>query len=81
MLKNIPFIPSRGVSEYIFDFSSRIDILLLNHLDITNFNQLIFDTSRLHDFLSQTDYEFRYGCLAVVVVTIQDTQSSNSSAV
>jgi hypothetical protein len=44
-----------GVSEYIEDLISRIDIPLLVFLDITYFNQLIFDTPRLHDFLSRTE--------------------------
>ena len=40
------------VSEYMEDFVSRIDVPLLDSVDITFFDQPIFHTSRLHDFLA-----------------------------
>jgi hypothetical protein len=43
-----------GVSKYLEDLVTRIDAFLLNHLDITFFNQLIFDTPQLVRFMSRT---------------------------
>ena len=43
----------RGVSEYADDLTSHIHAPLLGEVNITLFNQLIFDTPRLHDFLSR----------------------------
>ena len=40
------------MSEYIEDFVSRIDVPLLDKVDITFFDQPIFDTPRLRDFLA-----------------------------
>jgi hypothetical protein len=42
-----------GVSEYLEEFVSRIDIPLLTNLQIT-FNQLVFDTSQLIRFIDRT---------------------------
>ena len=39
-------------SEYIEDFITRIDVPLLDNVDITFFDQPIFDTPRLRDFLA-----------------------------
>lgn len=44
-----------GVSEYIEDFVSLINVPQLDNLDISFFNQLIFDIPRLHDFLARTE--------------------------
>jgi hypothetical protein len=41
-----------GVSKYIKDLISRIHIPLLNYIVISFINQLIFNTPRLHSFLS-----------------------------
>jgi len=41
------------VSEYMEDFVSRIDVPLLNNVDISFFDQPIFHTSRLDDFLAR----------------------------
>jgi hypothetical protein len=43
-----------GVSEYLEDLVARIDAPLLNTLDIEFFNQLIFDTPQLAQFLART---------------------------
>jgi hypothetical protein len=43
-----------GVSEYLEDLVTRIDAPLLNHLDISFFHQLLFDTPRLVQFISRT---------------------------
>ena len=40
-------------SEYIEDFITRIDVPLLDNVDITFFDQPIFHTSRLQDFLAR----------------------------
>jgi hypothetical protein len=45
----------KGISEYIEDFVSRIDVTLLEVVSITLFNQLIFDPPLLHDFFSRTE--------------------------
>jgi hypothetical protein len=41
----------RGVSEYLEDFVARIDAPQLDHLDITFFDENIFDTSQLVQFI------------------------------
>ena len=41
------------VSEYLEDLVSRIDVPLLDNVDITFFDQPIFHTSRLDDFLAR----------------------------
>jgi hypothetical protein len=43
----------RGVSEYLEDFVARIDTPQLDRLSITFFNQLIFDTPHLSQFISR----------------------------
>jgi hypothetical protein len=43
----------RGVSEYADDLTSHIHAPLLGEINITLFNQLIFNTPRLHDFFSR----------------------------
>ncbi|KAI0288894.1 hypothetical protein BC826DRAFT_650705 [Russula brevipes] len=48
-LNNLAF---QGVSEYLEDFTSRIDAPLLSDLRITFFNQLIFNTPQLYSFIS-----------------------------
>ncbi|KAI0286414.1 hypothetical protein BC826DRAFT_972593 [Russula brevipes] len=45
----------RGVSEYLEDLTSRIDAPLLSDLNITFFNQLIFNTPRLCSFISDAE--------------------------
>ena len=44
----------QGVSEYLDDLVTRIDAPPLNHLDITFFHQLIFDTPQLTQFINRT---------------------------
>ena len=43
----------KGVSEYLEDFVARIDTPQLDRLSITFFNQLIFDTPHLSQFISR----------------------------
>ena len=45
----------RGVSEYMEDLLSRIDFPLLDDVRIGLFNQLIFVTPQLHNFLARTE--------------------------
>jgi hypothetical protein len=45
----------RGASEYLEDLTSRIGAPLLSHLDITFFNQLVFNTPRLWSFISHAE--------------------------
>ena len=44
----------KGVGEYLEDLVVRIDAPLLKTLDITFFNQILFDTPRLVQFISRT---------------------------
>jgi hypothetical protein len=44
----------KGVSEYLEDLMARIDAPLLDKLKITFFNQLIFDTPELAQFIDRT---------------------------
>ena len=44
----------KGVSEYLDDLVARIDAPRLNSLDITLFNQIVFDTPQLIQFISRT---------------------------
>jgi hypothetical protein len=44
----------KGVSEYLKDLVARVDSPLLNNLEITFFDQLIFDTPLLIQFISRT---------------------------
>jgi hypothetical protein len=44
----------RGVSEYLDDLVARIDSPLLDNLYITFFNQILFDTPQLIQFISRT---------------------------
>jgi hypothetical protein len=45
----------RVTSEYAEDFVSRIDVPLLNKVNITFFDQPVFNTPRLHDFLARIE--------------------------
>ena len=45
----------KGNSEYLEDIVSLIDTPLLNHFEITFFNQLIFDTPLLRHFICRTE--------------------------
>ena len=45
----------QAMGEYIEDFVSRIDASLLHMVDITFFDQLVFNTPRLHDFLARIE--------------------------
>jgi hypothetical protein len=45
----------KGESEYLEDIVGRIDTPLLTEFNIRFFNQLIFDTSSLRDFISRTE--------------------------
>jgi hypothetical protein len=44
----------KGVGEYLGALVARIDVPLLDNLDITLFHQLIFDTPQLTQFISRT---------------------------
>ena len=44
----------QGVSEYLAGILARIDAPRLNELDITFFNQIIFDTPQLFQFISRS---------------------------
>jgi hypothetical protein len=43
----------KGVSKYVEDFVAQIDTPQLDRLSITFFNQLVFDTPRLSQFISR----------------------------
>jgi F-box associated protein len=53
-LPSLTYLCFQGVSEYLEEVVARIDAPLLNDLDITFFNQLIFDTPQLAQFISRT---------------------------
>ena len=55
----------RGDSEYVEDIMSRIDVPLLNSMDITFFNQLVFDTPQLRRFISRTGIFRAPDCAAI----------------
>ena len=44
----------KGVSEYLDDFVAHIDAPLLNELHTTSFNDIVFDTPQLVQFISRT---------------------------
>ena len=44
----------KGVSEYLDDLVAHIDVPRLDFLDITFFNQILFDTPQLIQFISRT---------------------------
>jgi hypothetical protein len=54
-LPALTLLEFKGDSEYIEDIVGQIDTPLLHQLDITFFNQLIFNTPLLRDFLARTD--------------------------
>ena len=53
ILPNLTEISFKGVSEYLEEILARIDAPRLNKLRITFFHQMIFDTPRLFQFISQ----------------------------
>jgi hypothetical protein len=53
ILPNLTEIRFKGVSEYLEEILARIDAPRLNILHITFFNQIIFDTPHLFQFISQ----------------------------
>ncbi len=55
VLPSLTYFWFKGVSEYLEDFVSRIDVAQLDYASITFFNQLIFDIPRLHDFFARTE--------------------------
>jgi len=52
VLPSLTIFQFRVMSGYIEDFVSRIDVPLLDKVDITFFDQPVFNTPRLHDFLA-----------------------------
>ena len=54
VLPTLTWLRIKGDSEYLEDIMSRIDAPLLNSMDITFFNQLVFDTRQLRHFISRT---------------------------
>jgi hypothetical protein len=55
VLPALTYLMFRGISEYLEDLVMRIDTPHLHQIDITFFNQLIFDTPRLRQFLGHTE--------------------------
>ena len=53
ILPNLTKFEFKGVSEYLEEILARIDSPRLNGLNITFFNQIIFDTPQLFQFVSQ----------------------------
>ena len=73
----------QGISEYMEDLVSRIDVPLLDNLDILFFDQLIFNTPQLHNFLARTEKFQAHNQAAVVfyddAIFLKAQFSSNSS--
>jgi hypothetical protein len=53
ILPSLTKVEFEGVSEYLEEILARIDVPRLNELDITFFNQIIFDTPQLFQFISR----------------------------
>jgi hypothetical protein len=53
ILPSLTIIDFRGASEYLEEILARIDAPRLNKLDIAFFNQIIFDTPQLSQFISR----------------------------
>jgi hypothetical protein len=53
ILPSLTGICFKGASEYLEEILARIDAPRLNELDITFFNQIIFDTPQLFQFISR----------------------------
>jgi hypothetical protein len=54
ILPNLTQVHFKGASEYLEEILARIDAPRLHGLDITFFNQIIFDTPQLFQFISRT---------------------------
>ena len=54
VLPVLTFFLFKGVCEYLDDFVARIDAPQLHHLDITFFNDIVFDAPRFIQFISRT---------------------------
>jgi F-box-like len=69
----------RGDSEYLEDIMSRIDTPLLKNMEITFFNQLLFDTPQLRHLISRTGIIRAPDCARIffrdVDVTIEPFQT------
>jgi F-box-like len=55
ILPDLTVLQFKGDSEYLEDILSRIDASRLGHMDITFFNQLVFNTPHLRHFVSRTE--------------------------
>jgi hypothetical protein len=56
----------KGISEYVEDLVSRIDVTRLSDGSIALFNQLIFDPHLLHEFFSRTEFFKAYNRATVL---------------
>ena len=54
ILPSLTKIKFKGLNEYLEEILARIDAPRLNHLHITFFSQIIFDTTQLCQFISRT---------------------------
>jgi len=66
VLPSLTSLQFKGVSEYLEELVSQIDIPLLEDLSVTFFNQLVFDILQLPQFISRTERfkVFDRGCVA-----------------
>ncbi len=55
ILPSLTYLHFKGVTEYLEDLVTQIDVPLLEYISITFFNQLIFDMSQLPEFLCRTE--------------------------
>ena len=55
ILPALVYLDFKGTSAYLEDLVARVDTPCLNETRITLFNQLIFDTPRIHQFLGRAE--------------------------
>ena len=69
VLPVLTYLSFKGVSEYLDDLVACIDAPQLNTLDITFFNDIVFDTPQLVQFISRTPMS---KALGKAYITLQD---------
>jgi len=55
VLPSLTSLQFKGISEYLEELVSRVDIPLLEDFSVTFFNQVMFDISQLPQFISRTE--------------------------
>jgi hypothetical protein len=83
ILPSLTYLYFRGVTEYLDDLVAQIDVPSLRGIDITFFNQIVFDISHLPKFLSRAEQYTVLDQADIVLYTryISVTLSSKSGTV